>query len=147
MTELHLEVGIVVARRKLNSPWAEFAWSPIAVLAAAPQLDRGVSVSHGDGHEIFFAGAATLTLHSSDTSHYRDNLQAAQSSVWVALTPDESLPEVCCVTADPYEGEALAEVYAERLEALSMPLAVREAVEKFVAENHVEKPFVKRERR
>lgn len=28
----HHEVGVVVERRKLDSPWADHAWTPIAVL-------------------------------------------------------------------------------------------------------------------
>lgn len=146
MAQLHIDVGVLVARRKLKSPWAEFTWSPMAVLAAPPTLERGAIISQSDDGDVFFAGAATLTLHSSDTAHYRDNLSSDAPSVWIALTPKETLPDVCCVTVDPYEGEALAEVYAERLEALSMPRAVREVLAQFVAENHVERAFVKRKR-
>jgi hypothetical protein len=32
----HIPVGVVVERRKATSPWAEFLWRPVAVLAGLP---------------------------------------------------------------------------------------------------------------
>ena len=50
------------------------------------------------------------------------------------------------VTADPAEGEAFTEAGANLVEAVTMPDALREVVESFVAEHHVEQEFVKRKR-
>ncbi len=146
MAEEHLELGVVVARRRLKGPWESVTWSPVAVLAASPPLERGALISSNGEDDIVYAGASTLTIHSSETAHYRDNLVSQRPSVWVALTPDETLPSVSCITVDPYEGEALAEVYAERLEALRMPHSVRVALQRFVDANHVERAFIKRKR-
>ncbi|TIX95619.1 MAG: DUF3305 domain-containing protein, partial [Mesorhizobium sp.] len=30
------EVGVIVERRALNSPWVDHVWVPVAVLAGAP---------------------------------------------------------------------------------------------------------------
>jgi hypothetical protein len=146
VAEEYFELGVVVARRRLKGPWESLTWSPVAVLAASPPLQRGALIATNDDDDVIYAGAATLTIHSSQTSHYRDNLSSQRPSVWVAITPDEALPAVSCITVDPYEGEALAEVYAERLEALSMPQIVREALQRFVGDNHVERAFIKRKR-
>jgi hypothetical protein len=64
------------------------------------------------------------------------------------LTPAESDPpyELFKVTADPTEGEAQTETGVNLVEAVAMPDAVREALEDFVAEHHVEQTFFKRKR-
>jgi uncharacterized protein DUF3305 len=50
------------------------------------------------------------------------------------------------VTADPAEGESFTQVGDDLVEAIPMPPAVQAIVEAFVAEHHVERPFVKRKR-
>jgi uncharacterized spore protein YtfJ len=54
--------------------------------------------------------------------------------------------EVLAVTADPAEGEALTDAGNNIVEAVSMPPDVVEAVAQFIAQHHVERPFVKRQR-
>jgi hypothetical protein len=54
--------------------------------------------------------------------------------------------EVLAVTADPAEGEAYTEAGSDLVETVPMPAEIREAVEAFVAEHHVERTFVKRQR-
>ena len=50
------------------------------------------------------------------------------------------------MTADPAEGEAFTQTGDDLVEAVPMPQAVLEVVAAFVADHHVERPFVKRER-
>ena len=38
MTQQHIEVGIVAERRRIDSPWADHAWAPLAVLPEPPAL-------------------------------------------------------------------------------------------------------------
>ncbi|HEY8567163.1 MAG TPA: DUF3305 domain-containing protein [Beijerinckiaceae bacterium] len=142
-----IEVGVVVTRRRLNNPWVDAAWAPSAVLPAAPAVAAWTSLGATEGEETFYAGAFALELHSGETSHYRDNLVSARPSLWVALRPtggDEV--EVAAVTADPYEGEALAETMGQAVEALPMPAEIQERIEAFFAAFHVERPFFKRQR-
>ena len=142
-----IEVGVVVTRRRLSSPWAEAAWAPSAVLPAAPAVAPWTSLGATEAEETFYAGAFALELHSGETAHYRDNLVSARPSLWVALRPtggDEV--EVAAVTADPYEGEAMAETMGQSVEALPMPAEVRERIEAFFAAFHVERAFFKRKR-
>ena len=65
------------------------------------------------------------------------------------MTPSEGAwpYAVSAVTADPAEGEAFTEAGANLVEAVPMPEVLREAIENFIAEHHVEREFVKRERR
>jgi hypothetical protein len=147
MTENHFEVGVVVARRKLKGPWADYAWLPRAVLPAAPAADRWASLGADGDDELFYAGAAEIWLERGATAHYRDNLTAAQPSVWVSLRPvgaDEY--EVGHATVDPYEGEAMAEAIGEVVEALAMPPQIQAKVAAFYDAFHVERPFIKRQR-
>ena len=54
--------------------------------------------------------------------------------------------EIAAVTAEPGEGEAFTEGEANLVETVPMPEPVRAAIADFVAEHHVEHPFVKRTR-
>jgi hypothetical protein len=142
----YLTVGIVIARRKLKGPWESQAWLPIAALPAAPELSVGTSLGTDGDEERFYAGPATVTLNSSQTGHYRDNLTARQPSLWVVLRPVGDGVELASVTVDPYEGEALAESMGEIVEAVPMPGEVRTWVQAFIEAFHVERQFVKRKR-
>ncbi len=66
----------------------------------------------------------------------------------MALRPTGVEPpfELVAVTADPAEGEAYTQNGDHLVEAVPMPETVRAVVEAFVAEHHVEQPFVKRKR-
>ncbi len=50
------------------------------------------------------------------------------------------------VTADPAEGEALTGAGDDLVEAVPMPESIQQAVAIFIAEHHVERPFIKRKR-
>jgi Protein of unknown function (DUF3305) len=147
MAEERLEVGVLIARRKLKGPWADHAWLPHAVLPAAPSTPPGTKLSAGEDQEIYYAGGFEVALHAGETSHYRDNLLSGRPSLWVVLQPvagDEY--EVVTVTADPYEGEALAQGNGEIVETLPMPPEIQERLAAFIEAFHVERQFVKRKR-
>ena len=146
MTEVTHEIGVVLARRETGNKWAPVAWRPVTALAAAPPLAPRSFISQTEGETLYYAGAFTLVFHSSETAHYRDNLRSGRPSIWVAMSVDADFPDVRMVTVDPYEGEALAEIYGEGLDAAPMPPTVQEALLRFVSEHHVERAFVKRKR-
>jgi Protein of unknown function (DUF3305) len=147
MAEHSLDVGIVIARRKLGGPWADHAWLPHAVLPAVPATAPGTRLGGDDSEGIFYAGASTLRLYASETAHYRDNLASGRPALWVVLQPVAGdVYEVAAVTADPYEGEALTQGNGEIVEAVPMPAEIGAAVAAFVAAFHVERPFTKRRR-
>jgi hypothetical protein len=141
------EIGIVVARRKLKSTWASHASAPHAALPAAPAAAAGELLSAGADAELFYAGPFEVLLHPSETAHYRDNLASGRPALWVALkTGQDGEYRVAAVTADPYEGEALAEGIGEIVEPVPMPQEIQTKVAAFVEAFHRERPFLKRKR-
>ncbi len=87
MTQLYHEVGIVVERRTIDSPWADHAWAPIAVLPEPPDLAPWSKLTGTSERQQFYLGPATLTLHSVDTAHFRENFESGQAKLWVAVRP------------------------------------------------------------
>lgn len=141
-------VGVVVERRKASSPWVDFLWRPVGILPDAPEMAAWSVLREDDETVLFYAGSTTVQFHRSETARYRDNLATGAPMLWVVLSPAESdWPyTLTAVTADPAEGEAFTEAGANLVETVAMPEMVREAVESFVAEHHVEREFVKRKR-
>lgn len=147
MAERDIDIGVIVARRRLRSPWADHAWMPHAVLPAIPSAVPWTPLGADGDDELFYAGPAVLTLHAAETAHYRDNLASGRPSLWVSLRlPDADACEIRSVTANPYEGEALTEGIGGIVEAVPMPTEIQARVAAFVAVFHVERPFIKRER-
>lgn len=146
---LRIPVGIVVERLKAGSPWADFIWRSAAVLPDEPETKPWTILREQDGTTLFYAGSATVDLYVSETPRYRDNLASGTPSIWVVMSPSEGpWPyTIAAATADPAEGEGFTEAADNLVEAVPMPEAVREVIESFVAEHHVEREFVKRERR
>lgn len=141
-------VGVVVERSKASSPWVDFLWRPVSILPDAPEI-AAWSVLRDEGESVlFYAGSRPVDLHRTETARYRDNLATGAPCLWVVLSPAEGeWPyTLAAVTADPAEGEAFTEAGDNLVEAVPMPDVVREAVESFVAEHHVEREFVKRKR-
>ena len=143
-----IPVGVVVERRKAVSPWIDFTWRPVSVLAGQPDTAVWTVLSEkGDG-ALFYAGAVDIELHRTETGNYRDNLASTKPSLWVVLRPTNVEPpyEVFAVTADPAEGEAFTEAGNDLVEAVAMPDPIRDALDAFIAEHHVERQFFKRQR-
>jgi hypothetical protein len=146
MTADHFSVGVVVVKRALKNPWASHAWLPLAILPAVPDAPPWTCLASQGGDETWYAGASEITLHAAATGHYRDNLTAAQPSLWVVLRPVGDEVELVSVLADPYEGEALAESIGAIVEPVPMPLDVQRRVQAFFEAFHVERQFFKRKR-
>jgi hypothetical protein len=146
---LRIPVGVVVERRKADSPWIDVVWRGVAVLPDEPDMVPWTTLRNDNETTLFYAGSANVDLYRSETARYRDNLASGCPSVWIILSPSEgSWPyAVAAVTADPAEGEAFTEAGANLVETVSMPDVVRRKIEGFIDEHHVERAFVKRERR
>jgi hypothetical protein len=149
LPSLSIPVGVVVERRKAASPWVDFVWRGIAVLPDEPATTPWTVLREQDDMTLFYAGSAAIELYPSETARYRDNLASGNPSLWTVLTPSEGVwpYAVAAVTADPAEGEGFTEAADNLVEAVPMPEVLREAIESFVAEHHVEREFVKRKRR
>ena len=143
-----VEVGIVVERRRLENPWVDHAWLPVAALAGAPAAAPWTVLDESPEATRYYAGSFPVDLFSTDTGSYRDNLASGAPGLWVVLRDTGEPPgiKVHKVTADPYEGETLTGPGSDIVEPVPMPAEVQERVAAFVAAHHVERVFVKRQR-
>jgi hypothetical protein len=139
----------VVERRRAKSAWVDFLWRPVSVFAGIPSAAPWTPLAVEAETTLFFAGEAVIELHRTETTNYRDNLASGAPALWVALRPVASKRpyEILAVTADPAEGEAFTDAGSNLVEAVPMPPDVAEIVARFIAEHHVERPFLKRRRR
>jgi hypothetical protein len=143
-----IPVGVIVERRKAMSPWLDFLWRPVSVLPGNPSAAPWTQISAGPAAAMFYAGEAVIELHRTETVNYRANLASGAPLLWVVLRTTKSEPayEVLTVTADPAEGEAFTDAGNDLVEAVPMPAIIAEKLGDFIAEHHVERPFVKRRR-
>lgn len=143
-----IPVGVLVERTKGESQWVDFLWRPLSVLTGVPDTPAWTKLSEDDDRTQFYAGAADIELHRSETTNYRDNLAGDTPLLWVVLRPtgDEPPYALFTVTADPAEGEGMTEAGNDLVETVPMPLPIQETIAQFIAEHHVERAFVKRKR-
>jgi hypothetical protein len=143
-----ISVGVVVERRKARSMWAEFLWRPVSVFVGSPSAVPWTPLDTESETTLFYAGQAVIELHRTETTNYRNNLSSGTPALWVALHPAASGQpyEILAVTADPAEGEAFTDAGSYLVETVPMPSEVVETLVQFLAEHHVERPFVKRRR-
>jgi hypothetical protein len=148
MVEEHLIVGLIVERWPPVSMWGGVTWRGSQVLPEAPDVAPWTVLTRAVERDTFFAGATTVSLYSTETANYRDNLASGAPKLWVVLRPsgDDPTVEVVTVTADPAEGEAFTEAGNDVVDPVPMPAAVAAAVAAFVAAHHVERVFEKRRR-
>jgi hypothetical protein len=145
---MRIPVGVVVERRKAKSPWLDFLWRPVSVLPGTPSATPWTPIGAEEERAIFYAGGGLIELYRSETTNYRDNLASGAPALWVVLRPTASEPpyEVLTVTADPAEGEALTDAGNDLVETVPMPAGIIRTIQDFIAEHHIERPFVKRRR-
>jgi uncharacterized protein DUF3305 len=143
-----IRVGVVVERRKANSPWVDFLYRPVSVLEGVPAAAPWTVIGAKGDLTTFYAGDAVIELYRTETANYRDNLSSGAPLLWVILRAGsgEVGLDVLFVTADPAEGEALTGAGNDLVEPVPMPMSIRHIVENFIAEHHVEQSFFKRER-
>jgi Protein of unknown function (DUF3305) len=143
-----IRVGVVVERRKAESSWVDFLYRPVSVLEGVPAALPWTQIAAEGDLTTYYAGEAVIELHRTETANYRDNLASGAPLLWVILRPGsgEMGLDLLLVTADPAEGEALTGAGNDLVESVPMPGSIRQIVETFIAEHHVEQAFFKRER-
>lgn len=150
-----MPLGVVIERRRIDHPWRDHSWRPVAVIPGAPALDpQGpwTLLREGDGWIQFHAGTLALNLFRSETESYRVNLTQEPPGIFVVLRNNddraidhELIPYL--VTADPFEAQHYLDSGEETVEVIAMPPEVLALVSDFVAAHHVEEVFVKRRRK
>jgi len=143
-----IPVGVLVARQKAQSAWADFTWRPTAVLVGTPAAAPWTMLDDDGSLATFYAGPAMVELYRTETANYRDNLAAASPSLWVVLRATGADPayKVLTVTADPAEGEAATEAGNDLVEVVPMPQFIVDELTAFVAAHDISRPFFKRQR-
>ena len=143
-----IAVGVIVERVKAESQWIDYLWRPVEVLPGEPATPPWTRLAEAPGRTTFYAGAARIELHKSETANYRDNLATGTPMLWVVLRETSAEPpySLYLVTADPAEGEGMTAAGNDIVESVPMPDAIRDQVAAFVAEHHVDEVFVKRKR-
>jgi hypothetical protein len=144
----HIAVGVIVERRQTTSPWAEFVWRPVAVLAGVPDTPTWTRLAEDGDAATFYAGPTEITLHRSEADDYRRNLVSGTPAIWVMLNPTGGEPPYVIggATADPAEGEAWTESGQAIVEPVPMPDALRELIGAFASRFPGRPAFVKRQR-
>ncbi len=152
--ELTIPVGAVVERRRIDNPWADWAWKPVAALAdPPPSASWRVLKAEGDVTQ-FFAGCADLTLHRKLVEAYRINLAGDEPMLWIVLADadaeaetDPDQPYVLhMVTASPYDAQDYLDSGDGIVEAVPMPEAIVARLVAFVKAHPEEEVFKKRKR-
>jgi hypothetical protein len=143
-----IPVGVLVERSKSMNQWSEYYWRAVGVLAGQPETPAWTKLSDDGERVTFYAGTAAIELYRTETTYYRSNLESGAPALWVALRAADGDPPfiVAAVTADPAEGESLTETATDLIEQVPMPESIQQEVAAFVAQHHVEQPFVKRKR-
>jgi len=149
-----VDVGIVIERRMVDSPWQDYEWAPVAVIVGAPPMDAGdewTELRRGDDWVHFHAATLPLELFAGETEGYRKNISEEQPSVYIVLNPGEEAddPEVIpfLATACPYEAESYTEDTEQIVEGVPMPPEVVAWVLDYIETYHVEEKFVKRKQK
>jgi len=146
---LSVSLGVVIAREKIDHPWQEYAWRPVSVFLGAPEIGEWRELRRDATAVHYHAATLTLELHPKETIGYVANLDAGEPLVYVVLREggDSGKPiDVAVVTASPYDAEVYGYDGSEIVGTVAMPAPLIELLEAFVAEHHVEEPFVKRQR-
>lgn len=147
---LSIRLGVVIARDKIDNPWQEYLWRPVSVFLNAPEAPEWRELRRGPASIEYHAATLPLELHAKDTPGYQANLGEETPSVYVILRdrPENAdrPVDVALITASPHEAEAYGHASEERVGAVAMPDALAELLAAFVAEHHVDEPFVKRQR-
>ena len=150
-----LPLGVVVERRKIDNPWQDYTWRPVAVIpGAAPRDPCGPWLELGQGEDWvhFHAGTLDLALFRKETEGYRLNLSQDPPRLFVCLRSGEDMD--CAhefapflVTACPYEAQDYLDSGEEIVESVIMPEGVIAFVQAYIDRHHVDEPFYKRKRK
>lgn len=148
-------LGVVVEWRRIDHPWKDHDWRPVAVIAGAPPMDpRGFwkLLRESEGVRQYLAGTLPLELFRADTPGYKANLEQPPARIFVVLRRNED-PAVehevvpYLVTANAFETEHYEQSGEEIVEGVAMPAEVVALVADFVKAHPVDDPFVKRKRK
>jgi hypothetical protein len=145
-----MPLSVVIERRAATLQWQDDLWRPVGVLPPTAGA-CGKLLAEGEGWVQFHGGTLNLELFRGETEGYRTNLSQEAPAVYVVLRKNDEPDGLdfvpFLITACPYEAMAYTEDNDDFVEGVPMPPDVIEWVREFVELHHVDKPFVKRQRR
>lgn len=141
-------VGVLVERRRLDSPWVDASWRPVVIVPEQPQLAPWTVLEEAGGTTLFHAGPAEIALFPSEAENYKHNLDSGRPSIYVVLRRDAGEPgmRLLLATVDPGEVDTHSDAGDDLIEALPLPAPLVLWMERFVARHYVPRPFHKRRR-
>ncbi len=147
-TILRIPVGVLAERRPGVTAWAEHVWRVLEVLEQVPDVPPWTLLRDVEGRALFFAGAAEVALHPTDTDNLKHNIEAESPSIWVILRATETQPGMVLhqATVDAGEVEAMSCSGGDHMDSLPMPPWLLAVVTDYVARHHRERGFWKRRR-
>jgi hypothetical protein len=150
-----LPLGVVLERRRVEHPWKDFDWRPVAVIPGAPACDPEGDwrvLDEGEDWIHYHGGTLALELFRRETEGYRTNLAYDPPRIFVVLRSGEDtecrhelVPFL--VTVCPYEAQDYLDSGEEIVEAVAMPPDVIAFVQAYIDQHHVDEPFKKRKRK
>ncbi len=142
---------VILSKEKIDSPWCDFLWKPVAVVLDAPASVDGKIRQHGEGWTHYFLECDPLELHRKDAPAYRDCLlEEDQASLWVVLQEEDEgeLPySVQLVTASPYEAQDYLDSGELIVEAVEIPTLQRVFIQDYGDNCPGEEAFIKRKQK
>lgn len=147
----HPPISVAVLARSWPpaTRWGGRILQPSALMMPAPPLAPRTRMSvTPEGVETWFMGVVELELHPGDAANLRANLAMSPPSLWVSLAnaEDPARAAVHMLTADPFEGEAMATDPGLTVAALPMPPVLVEHIRQFAGLFPVEERFRKKRR-
>jgi hypothetical protein len=146
--EEFIPLGVIVDKKKAESPWIDYLWVPSAVVTGLPDAAPMTLVARSGADESYYVGAANLVFAPGETANYRDNLISGTPQIWVVVQVGEydSFVSLVAVTADPSEGESHTDSGSSIVQPVPMPPEIAARLAAFVEQHHVEREFFKRKR-
>lgn len=154
-----IPVGVVIEWRRVDHPWQDHEWLPVAVIPGAPDAADNADgaggwreLARGDGWVRYLAAAMPLELHRKETEGYKVNLSNDPPVVYVVMSeceePDAAHEvEATHVTASAFDAQDYLDSGESIVEGVPMPDGIMAWVAAFVEKHHVDEPFHKRKRK
>jgi hypothetical protein len=148
MTSDRISLGLEIERHPATSRWLDHVWRSSGLRFPAPDLPAWTLLDERPDVMTYHAGTADVVVRSCDTQVYKDNLEGASPSVYVVFrrAAGPARLRLYCLTVDPTEAHAHADVGDDLVEALPMPEPIRFWLSRFVTRHHVERRAWKRKR-
>lgn len=149
----YVPICVILARKKITSPWSEYSWEPVSVVLDAPSGVNGKIREQGNGWTHYFMECEPLELHRKDAPAYVESLQQEnEGSLWIVLGEEDDFEQplpyyVQLVTASAYEAQDYLDSGELIVEVVDMPGQLREYISDYVARCPEEEKFIKRKQK